>query len=148
MEFPEDDFEPPERPATAEIPYQNFGANVGDDYAHCDRQVFDAGHVLMVSPLDKESTQKIVAALRDEGWAVDWHWQSSRLVVKAHENMERMSELREVFRGRCGKRKAEIAKEIAVMTRKHERERSVFIAREAGKKAAASIGIDKQPVLR
>ena len=99
-----------------EIPYQNFGTAVGDEFGSCDKDIFAFGSLVRVSPLDKESTQTIVMALKDEGWSVDWHWESSRLVVKAMEPNEKMGTLRTLFEERCADRAEEIRKEIRRMT--------------------------------
>ncbi len=110
-----------EKKHQVEIPYQNFGTAVGDEFPSCEKDIFAHGSVVRVSPLDKESTQEIVVALQKEGWSIDWHWESSRLVVKALEPNERMEILRSTFSERCSNRAEVIRKEMARMTARFDK---------------------------
>jgi hypothetical protein len=110
-----------EKKHQTEIPYQNFGTAVGDEFGSCDKDIFAFGTLVRVSPLDKESTQEIVVALQALGWNLDWHWESSRLVVKALEPNERMDTLRALFEEKCRNRAEVIRKETSKMTAKFDK---------------------------
>ncbi len=110
-----------EKKRQTEIPYQNFGTAVGDEFDPCDKEIFTHGSLVRVSTLDKESTQEIILSLQSEGWQVDWHWESSRLVVKALEPNEKMDTLRALFEEKCKNRARVIHKEITRMTARFDK---------------------------
>lgn len=110
-----------EKKAQVEIPYQNFGTAVGDEFPSCDKDIHTFGTLVRVSPLDKESTQDIVVALQKEGWSIDWHWESSRLVVKSLEPNDRLGTLRALFESKCRNRAEVIRKEVTKMTARFDK---------------------------
>ncbi len=112
-----------DRRSSPEIPYQNFGTNVGDSFPQCDREIFEDGEVVRVSPLPKEATETVVSTLRDRGWRVDWHWESSRLVVKALVGFQDRERLREEFDALCYQEKLAIQAEIQRHTKRDARNR-------------------------
>jgi len=108
------------------LPYQNFGTDIGEDLPNCDHEIFESGEIVRVSPLPKASTERVVTALRQEGWRVDWHWESSRPVVKAIAGLEDILTIRRRFDALAIAEKTDIEAKIHSMTKRDARERRVI----------------------
>lgn len=96
-----------------ERPYLNFGTGLGESYPPCCKDIHEHGVVLMVSPMDKHGTEDAVIMLRESGFAVDWHWVSSRPVVKIDPRSNSdTNKARTLFLAACDSFEAQISENV------------------------------------
>lgn len=106
--------------ASGDKPYHNFGVDNGDDYPTCEKAIIDDGELVIVSAMDKAGTQRVVTAMQANGFRVDWHWQSSRMCIKAVRGQD-VAKMREVVRAATEQFHRELDNDIRRLNETHNK---------------------------